>query len=417
MERKLYLGELLKKENIDIIDILQKTNILIVSPVGSGKTHYIMNELCNDKTKKYLYLCDNNNLKSQIMLENNCKNSKGQILDSDFKLTNEYFGKRNVTVMNYKEFGHKCKYDANNLINSYDIIVCDEVHNLIDYQNFSNDEDLSRAIDKLVCKYSETQIIWFTATPYHLRELCEKYIYMDEHFLCYDYSKNKEIKRYYNERRIKYNNGNQIPKILLQYDDGFNYCGNKALIYIQKINEMLSIEQELKKVGFKPICIWSINNINHPMTEEQLKVRKHLLQTGKLIEPYNILIINRSSETGINIKDEKFKYCIINTTNVTQQIQARGRLRDDINLLAELTIDAILPEIKLTVPNKWLNVDLTTEDKNEIVNYFNLKDEKGRIIKWTRLKKIIVNSGYIVTDKQVKINKKNTKVSNIEEDI
>lgn len=414
--KKLYLGELLKKENIDIIQNLQKTNILIVSPVGSGKTYYIMNELCNDTTKEYLYLCDNNNLKSQIMLENNCKNSKGESINDNFELTKVYFGRKNITVMTYKEFGVKCKYDSNTLIEKYDTIVCDEVHNLIDYQNFSNDEDLGRAIDKLVCKYDKTQIIWFTATPYYLRELCEKYVYMDKDFICYDYSRNKEIKRYANERKMKFNSSSQIGRILTEYRDGFELLGYKALIYTIRINEMLSIEQDLIKLGFNPISIWSTNNNEYKMSDEQSMVRNKLLQTGKLIEPYNILIINRSSETGINIKDEKFKYCIINTTNITQQIQARGRLRDDINLLAELTIDRILPEIKLTVPNKWVDVDLTKKDKDEIVEYFHLKDNEGEIIKWTRLKKIIINSGYVIKDKRISIKGKQTRVSNIKED-
>ena len=42
-----------------------ESNTLIVSPVGSGKTHYIFEDLC--KHAKTLYLCDTTNLKNNVI--------------------------------------------------------------------------------------------------------------------------------------------------------------------------------------------------------------------------------------------------------------------------------------------------------------------------------------------------------------
>ena len=51
------------------------------------------------------------------------------------------------------------------------------------------------------------------------------------------------------------------------------------------------------------------------------------------MEPYNVLIINRATESGVNIRDLKIQFMICNTKNEVQQVQARGRIRHDIDLL------------------------------------------------------------------------------------
>lgn len=60
---------------------------------------------------------------------------------------------------------------------------------------------------------------------------------------------------------------------------------------------------------------------------------------------------------------------------------------------------------------KILDKKLTSEDKDKICNDFGIIDDKGRLIKWTRIKKIINEFGYEIEDKTLRINKKRTKVS------
>lgn len=394
--------------------MLEKDNIGILAPTSSGKTYYVTNYLCTDDNKKYLYLCDNSNLKYQIMLEGKTMNSKGEILDKNDcnELTNKFFGRRNITVMCYQEFGMRIKFNKS-FINQYDLIVCDEFHNLFDYYSFSkNSVSLERSIEILCNKHLNTKIVAFTATPYAVTEMENKYPNLFINWVCKSYLNDKRIKKDISRRQMRYNNSGQVPYILKEYKaDGFDYMGDKALIFTTRIKEMKLIETDLINIGLNPICIWSEHNEDLSLSDEQLRVRSYLLQTGELLEPYNVLIINRAMETGVNITDKSFRYCVVNSTNVTQQIQARGRLRFDIELLALLKDGDGLTEITVTVPDEYLDIDLTKEDKDRLVEYFNIKDNKSRIIKWTRLKKIIESSGYKVTDKQIRIEKKKTKVS------
>ena len=48
-----YLSEIMKS-----IELSQDKNNLILAPIGSGKTHYALEVLMSDKTKKYLFSQD-----------------------------------------------------------------------------------------------------------------------------------------------------------------------------------------------------------------------------------------------------------------------------------------------------------------------------------------------------------------------
>ena len=185
----------------------------------------------------------------------------------------------------------------------------------------------------------------------------------------------------------------------------------KILIYTTSVENMMEIERLLTNDYLKPICVWSIKNKNHYMNEEQLRVRDHMLTKGELLHPYNVLIINRSTETGVNITDEKMMYCIINTTNITQQIQARGRIRHDIIELRLKSNDSNYKRMKVILSDEWLNKPLTKEDKDGLAKHLNIYNEYGRLVKWTTIKEILESNSYIVIDKQIRSNGKRIKVS------
>ena len=151
----------------------------------------------------------------------------------------------------------------------------------------------------------------------------------------------------------------------------------KCLIFTEYIDSMKKIEKMCEEVNLNPICIWSKSNRKNKMNSEQLKVREHLIEHGELLEPYNALIINRSSETGLNITDKKMELAIINTTNFVQQVQVRGRLRHDINLLVARTKDRILPEARITLDDKYLNKYFLKEEIEEIIEQMGLMGANG----------------------------------------
>ncbi|PDX99380.1 hypothetical protein COM13_12930 [Bacillus pseudomycoides] len=377
MKEKQYLSYFLK-------DQIVENNTLVISPTGSGKTHYIFNDCI--KEGRYLYLCDNENLKTAIESEKRTFSNRKLITG---------FDNYSVEVMCYKEFGSKVLYD-NNLIKEYHAIICDEIHNLVDYQSFNNDTDLSHAIKELFKKYDETKIIYFTATPFYLKELEKKHPALSEILNIIDFSERKDIRRYINRREAYINHLSQVQFQLDEYKQSFEYGNMKCLIFTREIRAMKELEQMCKSKNLNPICIWSRNNLITEMNPEQLRVRDYLLKNGELPEPYNVLIINRALETGINIIDKDMNLAIVNTTNLTQQIQVRGRIRHDIDLLVVRTKEQKLPALKLKIDEKYLDIELTKDEMKEIIIELNLKNKKNQYITVNKFRQLLESNGYQV---------------------
>ena len=383
-----YLSEIMEN-----IELSQDKNNLILAPIGSGKTHYALEVLMNDKTKKYLYLCDNSNLKNQMLNEKTTYSTKR---DSDFcKFA------PNVLVMTYKEFGYKILYDIHEeYIKQFDLIIADEIHSCVEYSEFNQDRNLSKSLEFLMIKH-DTPIILMTATSYYLDQLVKVYPSLCNYNII-NLLDNEEIKRYIDKVKLYINNISQIKFYLQQSMDGFKFGGMKAGIYTKQIKDMITIETMCRDLGLKPICIWSEHNKNG-WNDEQKDFMKYLFDTGKFKDPYNILIFNKAMETGINIKDDDVDLCIVNSINLTEQIQARGRFRKDINLVVVKTKELALPEMVITLDEKYLNRWMSKEEFETLMNSLNIKNAKRQSIGQRAFVKILKNSKYQLKTKRKRI--------------
>lgn len=392
MRGNKYLSEIMKD-----IKLSEDENNLILAPIGCGKTYYCVNVLMKDLSKKYLYLCDNNNLKDQLLNEVfTYSTNKETVVMKEFQ---------NILVMTYKEFGHKILYDINeDFASQFDLIVADEIHSAIEYSEFNQDRDLSSALFFLFRKHLGTPIVMMTATNYYLELMTRKYPQL-ENFNVIDLLKNKQIKRYIDKVKLYINNISQIKFYLQQSLDGFMYGGMKAGIYTRQITDMKRIENMCIDLGLHPICVWSRNNEKYPLNEEQIDFMDELLKTGKIKEPYNVFIFNKSSETGINITDENVDLCIVNSTNITEQIQSRGRFRKDLNLIIVKTKERALPPMTITLDEKYLNKWIIVNDIQEIIKELNLVNEKGNKIGLSTFVKILEESHYKAIKKRKTVNK------------
>ena len=107
-------------------------------------------------------------------------------------------------------------------------------------------------------------------------------------------------------------------------------------------------------------------------------------------------------------------YCLINTTNVTEQEQVRGRLRHDIIEL-RLKIDKDNVYKNIDDIDEFLDRPLTKRDKDSLAEKLGLYDKNGRLMKWAKIKESLLRSGFrlIYDDKPKKLNGKVVKVSEI----
>ena len=411
---KLYLGEILKVDNYDVLELSKDKNVLIVAPTGAGKSYFIKNDLFTDDKKKYLILVDNTGVKMQTMKGGDICNSKGEILvkneEGKYELTIEYFGRRNITVMCYEEFGRKVRYDfEKEFVQSFDVIVADEIHNIVNYQEIEDSANLLQAFIHLLDKYDKTKIVWLTATPYYLDKLAEEHEKIDKNFITINYYKDKRIRQYVQKRKTYLKHFSSIITELRQYKDFFEKGNGKVLIFTRKISNMRLIQEALEQLDFiNPICIWSDNNKINKLSDEQIKVRDYLIDVGYLLEGYNCLIINKAYETGINIFDPDMQIMVAHTTNVTEQVQSAGRIRHDIDLLVLRTNDTkLINKIKIEIDEDLLNKWLDKEDiQIFIINKFNLKDNKGRDMTVNKLLNEINQYGYIIKKSTNNVNNK-----------
>ena len=387
-QRKKYLSEIMEE-----IDLSFDVDNLVLSPIGSGKTYYALNVLAKDKN--VIYLCDNTNLKNQMLLERNTYSTHGD------EWTDKWAP--NVWVMTYMEFGKKLLFDPDyNILKDIDLIIADEIHSCIEFSDFNNDRNLAKAIEYLLIK-RDIPVVMFTATDAYLEKFCKRHPALKK-FNKIDLLERQDIMRYINKVKLYINNKSQIKFYLQQSMEGFEYSGMKCGIYTKQITDMIDLENQCKEIGLTPICIWSDNNKEYPLNKEQIEFRDYLLKTGKFKSPYNVMIFNKASETGINIKDDDVDLCIVNSTSETEQIQARGRFRKDINLVVVKTDKDALPPVCITLSDEDLYKWLTNEELQCICDRFNIKNSQGKNIGLRSFDKVLDNSGYFITKSRRKIN-------------
>lgn len=194
-----------------------------------------------------------------------------------------------------------------------------------------------------------------------------------------------ELKQYEVRQVIGYTN---LDAILSQVE-----IGTVGICYFSRIRQMIAFEEKAKELGFSPVCIWSINNKEHPMTEEQLEVRWSILENWTIPPQYDLLIINSSSETSLKIKSQ-VDYVIVHSTNLDTQVQVRGRVNSDLQTLY-LPVEGN-PEI--IVPAEYLGKRLFREEKQAMIEALNLRNPNNRPYGWETVKNLLLDNDYSITD-------------------
>ena len=169
--------------------------------------------------------------------------------------------------------------------------------------------------------------------------------------------------------------------------------GTVGLCYFSRIHQMIEFEQEAKQMGFSPVSIWSINNKDHPMNDEQLETRRSILESWTIPPQYDLLIINSSSETSLKIKS-KVDYVIVHSSNPDTQVQVRGRINSDLMTLY-LPVEGVS---EIVVPSEYLGKRLFQGDKQALAEALNLRNTNNRPYRWPTVKNLLIESDYSVIE-------------------
>lgn len=388
---------------------------LIVAPCGSGKTYFTFNTLIQgEKLENIVYLCDTSNLKRAVRLDKDyshlcrfySKNDDNNVVNNSIEF-GEGFGENKITVMTYAQFGYYAKRNLDSF-KKIKLIVMDEAHQIVDYRMKFDNEDSDMyevAIEKIKSLSRQAKVVMLSATPELITY--NKGLKVPT---TYDFSNEPEIKRLRENIVIPYRTNREIKKVIKDFKKVTTRTGVKMLVYTDRIATVNDIVKTCFNEGVRAVGLWSLNNKENVMSTHQLEVLESVVKDGMIPDNIDILIINASLQTGINIKNNDIDWVLVNSTNKTTQIQARSRVRKDIDRLYLKSEDSEISN-DIELDEKWLNRPLTSNDKKELSNEIQLYDERGRLIKWKGLSLRLIEQGYKIEDLTKVIEGKRVRIS------
>ena len=395
---------------------------LIVSPVGSGKTTYIMDFIkrkgystFGDNDSNIIYVVDTTNLKQSITLLYGSQLMKKANLSYDevfHTLENgSVLVKNGMSIMTYNALNSRLEKGQ---INIGDIFIFDEFHSLFKYLKAEFSDQYKYLTDNLKVIFQLNQVIALTATPQDVYDYFEFNIKGD---VINDIIPNQlcdELNQYTSEYKIKYNDiKDTLSKLPF----------NKALIYfagsidkLKLLHEELSLHYNVKYIISQRKC----------SDQKMIDLANHIISTGLFPDDLDILIINSTFETGINITDKRvdtylsYTYLadFIDETSITQ---SRGRIRHDIKYHCEWNpkrnvskndkkdIDFInQTQQRIELLNATLDIKLDSDKFKALADKLNFR--KNRKLIKNPIKEI-ESLGYTITNKRIE-NKRYKIISN-----
>ena len=376
---------------IDLNEIeFGKLNI-IEAPCGSGKTTFVEAKLWKDRIcGDLLYLVDSRNGLEAFQ-------KRGQLKEYEEHF---YFKHDGITAMTYAAYAALCAYRPDEWLwrDEDALIVCDELHSIVkwakikDKKSKDNSANINlRALAEIHQRVKAgARVIAVTATPNTVRKEFEnEYVDVPIHGRLRRYTA-KETRTFQNLKALI----GQLP------------AEKRGVIYTPHISQIIDIREQLERRGIKAGGFWSENNETHEMGEEEKRVRKSVIENEVIPDDVRVLLINAASETGINIKSP-VDYVVVNDSNPDTQAQAIGRVRHDLETV--YLRDKGAEErcfIDRACVEEWFNRRLYAEEKEILSEELCLCDNRGRLLKWTNVKKALQESGFAVIDKREKSGKR-----------
>lgn len=255
----------------------------------------------------------------------------------------------------------------------------------------------------------ETKIVAMSATPEKIRKRFGE--------LCYDVRFDRsDLRQLCTSSTIPYSG--KVEELLEANK------GKTGILYVTEIDRMKHYIEYANSIGYHAEGFWSISpetQKKKSMTTEQFKLRENVLKYEAIPEEYDLLVINRASETCIKIKEDhrKVDFMIVHDKNEEIRTQVRGRYHGDLDTFYYHSLeDENLNKIeKKKVDARFLNRPLYKEDLEELRWELNLLRPDGKMYGIPTLAKYLRKCGYSVSDskKDRKNNGKHYRVISVDE--
>lgn len=386
-------------EVIDISKLHRRELNIINAPTGCGKTWFALNtigSLCENAFHQAVYLIDTINGREQIKRRYKNVSSVNwewiNVVSDDGIWFEE---DQRIAIMSYHRFGMIVAENFD-FYNRFDYIICDEMHSLIHYRSFErrpNSCTIALSGLKKAVLNDRTTVIALTATP---NAIIDNFFhdYNDEIANAwYEVPINRNELRHYEPKKVEpFTNIKEVLRVQSKEQTG--------IVFMEHVKPMKQIEAFAKELGFSPVSFWSTANTDHIMTEEQMEARRSIIEDSAIPSQYNLLIINKSSETSIKIESH-VDYMIINNSSWDTQVQVKGRVSNDLETLYLPAEDNMV----IVVPERFLNKLLNTAQKEELCEALNIRrpGNESCYYKWrtigNRLRR--ANSGYRIIHERI----------------
>lgn len=392
--------------------------------VRTGKTYWAVNNLQqftrDGQLNRILFLVDTTALKDSIIEQYSDSCTNADIFWENPSSWGECVNK--IGVMCYQGLGSRIIKDNLSFLDNIDVICWDECDSVFDFatQAFvrARKTDFAR---RDVSNMEVLSVIQSFSTkkeymPLIILGAWEKLI-EDGRIMCiglsasperaYMYYKSLVSASYQGKLEVGYRLTNDIYFTnIIQHVNELSPEPNKGYWCFSPLIEPNQRLVEAARVrGFNAIELHSPNNMDKPMTQEQMRVYNMIVATGMVPPEYDFVVVNKALARGITIIDQRFNHLIVDSINQVDRIQAA---RQTFQYQRHLKVFA--PEI----PEEFLNTWLTVERCRSLAEYMGVPEidkankNTTRIMTWNKLKDYLPTMGYQIEGKKKRVEGKLT---------
>ena len=294
--------------------------VLITSPCGTGKTHFIKQLITTNKHTGFLIVSNRTNLKKQYR--------------------KDLEGNKNFTSICYQKLQEELQKDRD-YMKQYAIIIFDEFHHLVDSANYDGYTDI--IYNEIINgDYSKNIMVFMSATIGILKDS------LKHNF--------KDLK-IYEQPIIDYS---YIDKIhLFKKMDSIietisrDTTESKWLIFVSRKDDGMKYKEALEEHGINCKFIYSDNKKNKEVDKTMEEIVNNCTFSSKVLIATSIL------QEGVNLKDNRIKNVVTEIWEEVSTIQSINRIRVEtenpnrINLyIRKRTKNGIIGKYR-TIKNKY----------------------------------------------------------------